>query len=332
MASDEKDEKNKTTQDQQAPADALSRTPDELEEEAIATGTNVKKDSGAKKLSPFKQFLRKINVYLLMFLVILAVSIIFTVVLYLNSAKIPVAPTIESQQLTQDALKKLANTDASVGNTSQTLTIQGNAVIAGQTLMRGDLNVAGNLQTGGSIQGPSLTISGQSNLGPTQINNLQVSGNTAVQGDVSLKNLSVAGTSTFAGAMTASQLTVTNLTLSGNATLQVPNHISFPGSQPARASIDASVLGAGGSASINGSDTAGTVNVNTGNNPVPGCFVKFTFNQRYSNTPRVIISPVGAAAGQAQYYAIRDNAGFSVCSANAMMANQVFAYDYFITN
>lgn len=331
------DTENQSPQDeQQAPSDALSRTPDELEEEqaeqAAANPSSTPSDDPAvKKISPVKKFFRKVNLYFLLFLLLVVVAGAIAAVSYLNSKKTAPEPNFASQGLTEDALKQLANSDATVGNSSQTLTIQGNAIIAGQTLTRGNLNVAGNFQSGGSIQGPSLTISGQANLGETQINSLQVATNTAIQGSTTLRDLNVAGTSSFSGPMTASQITVTKLILSGNATLEIPNHISFTGPSPSR-TINAGVLGGGGSASVNGSDTAGTVNINTGNNTVAGCFIRIDFNQKFSNQPHVIISPVGAGAGLTQYYVTRDTSGFSICTNNAAPAYQVFAFDYFVTN
>lgn len=251
----------------QAPADALSRTPEDLEQEQAASESAAASDQPTeKKLSPIKQFLRKANVYFLGFILLLIIAGVIAIVTYLNSQKAPTTPDIASQQLSEEALQQLSNTDASVGSNSQTLTIQGNAIIAGQTLMRGNLNVAGNFQTGGSIQGPTLSISGKSSLGDTQLSSLQVEQNTAIQGSTTLRDLSVSGTTTLSGAVTASKLTVTQLVLSGNASLQIPNHISFTGPTPSR-SITSSVLGSGGSASINGSDTTGTININTGNNP-----------------------------------------------------------------
>jgi hypothetical protein len=322
--------------DQQAPADALSRTPEDLEseqvEEIIATNPSEPSEAPVvKKISPLKKFFRKVNLYFLIFILLVIVAGAIAVVNYLNSQKAAPEPNIASQGLTQEALKQLANTDATVGNTSQTLTIQGNAIIAGQTLMRGNLNVAGNFQTGGSIQGPSLTISGATNLGATQINSLQVATNTTIQGSTTVRDLNVAGTSSFSGAMTASQITVTKLILSGNAVLEIPNHISFTGPSPGR-SINTTVLGGGGSASVNGSDTSGTININTGSNTTAGCFVRIIFQQAFTSQPRVIISPVGSAAGQTQYYITRDNSGFSVCTINPAPTNQVFAFDYFVTN
>lgn len=318
----------------QAPADALSRTPDDLQKEQIeqtADKDAISEDPSGKKISPIKKFFRKVNLYFLIFFLLIVVAGAVTIVNYLNSQKAAPAASVATQGLTQSALKDLANTDATVGNTSQTLTIQGNAVIQGQTLMRGDLNVAGNFQTGGNIRGAGLTVSGSTNLGATQINGLQVATNLAVQGSTTLQDLNVAGTSSFGGAMTASQITVTRLILSGNAMLQVPNHISFAGPSPNR-TINASILGSGGTASVNGSDTGGTVNVSTGNNPLAGCFVQINFNLPFSSQPHVIVSPVGAAAGQTEYYVTRTNTSFSICAAAPAPANQTFAYDYFVTD
>lgn len=321
---------------QQDPADALSRTPDDLEEEKAAqaaadTDLSGLDEEAPKKISPLKKFLKKVNIYFLIFLILLIVAAAIAVVSFLNSQKAPETPDVENQALTSEALQQLANTDTSVGSTSQTLNIQGNAIVAGQMLTRGNLNVAGSFQTGGSIQAPGLTISGSANLGEAQLNSLQVATNTAIQGTTTMRDLNVSGTASFSGAVTASQITVTRLILSGNATLEVPNHISFTGSTPSRA-VNGSVLGNGGTSSVSGSDTAGTVNVNSGNNPTTGCFIRLTFAQAFTRTPRVVVTPIGAPAGQMQYYVDRNTAGFSICSANAPAANQAFSFDYFITN
>lgn len=319
--------------DQQAPADALSLTPDEIAEETknTAAAGPTPDQLGEKQLSPLKRLFRKVNVYLLIFGLLLVVAAVITVVTYFNSQKPPEEPNVASQQLTTDALKQLANTDASVGNTSQTLTIQGNAIIAGQTLTRGNLNVAGNFQSGGSVTAPNLTVSGTSNLGTTQINSLQVATNTSIQGTTTVRDLNVSGATSLSGAVTASQITVTRLILSGNAVLQVPNHISFTGSTPSR-SPNAAALGAGGTLSINGSDVSGTININTGAGTAAGCFASITFQQVYTNPPHVLVSPIGSAAAQVQYYVDRNTKGFSLCTINAAPTNQTFAFDYFITN
>lgn len=320
---------------QEAPADALSRTPDDLEQEEVerkAASNQASTDTVAgKKVSPVKAFFRKVNVYFLGFVLLAVIAGAITLTSYLNSQKPTPKAQIEGQALTEDALKELSNTDASVGNTSQTLTIQGNAIVAGEALMRGNLNVAGNFQVGGTIRAPSITISGESNLGTAQVNRLQVAEDLAVQGNTTVRNLSASGTASFGGAVTAPQLTVSRLILGGNAELQIPNHISFTGPSPSRGATGGA-LGNGGSASVNGSDTSGTVNIRTGTGTVAGCFVRINFNQSFSRQPKVIVSPVGAGAGQTQYYVDRDQAGFSICTASAAPGSQTFAYDYFVAN
>ena len=317
---------------QDSPADALSRDPEDLAQEqslnAPAPTTKPKK----KRLTKIKAFLRKLNVYFLFFLLIVIVAGAITVVMYLNSQQEPEDPDVAVQEISQEALQQLANNDVSIGDTSQTLTIQGSAVIEGQTLMRGNLSVAGNIQSGGSIQGSSLNIPGESNLGgQVQINNLQVATDLAIQGTTTVRDLSASGSASFGGSVQANQLTVTNLILSGNSTLEVPNHISFTGPSPSR-TMNGGVLGGGGSTSINGSDSAGTVNINTGGGTSAGCMTRITFNQPYSKQPYVIVSPVGAGVGNMNYYVERDQSGFSICTSNAPAANQSFAFDYFVMN
>lgn len=328
------DKDTKPEQDKsQASADALSKSPDELDaEKAAKAAENPEPEKPKEKqVSPIKKFFRRVNLYFLLFGLLLAVAGVITTVNYLNSQKPPADPNIATQELTQDALKQLASTDATVGGAAQTLTIQGNAIIAGQTLMRGNLNVAGAIQSGSSINAPTLTISGTSNLGETQINNLQVATNLAVQGNTTLRDLTVAGTSSFSGPMTASQITVTRLVVSGVGGLEVPNHISFGGPTPGRSFIGSGILGSGGTASNSGSDTSGSISINSGNNPNGnGCIIRLNFNREFTSQPRVIISPINRAAGQMEYYVERSNSGFSLCTANTPTANQTFAFDYFV--
>jgi hypothetical protein len=118
--------------------------------------------------------------------------------------------------------------------------------------------------------------------------------------------------------------------MSGNATLQIPNHISFTGPSPSAARISGPI-GNGGTVSINGSDTSGTLNVSTGNGPTAGCFATITFNQKLSGTPRIIITPVGAAAGGTQYYVNSPSTtGFQICTATAAPANAELSYNFFV--
>ncbi len=286
-------------------------------------GKDVKKPGGLKVL------LKRFNMYLLIFIFIAVVAGVISTVMYLNSRKTPKTPTVANQTLTPDTLKQLANSDATVGSTGQTLTIQGNAVVDGQMLIRGNLNIAGTIQVGAPLSVGNLTVSNTANLPATQINSLQVATSTNLQGAVTIKNgIDVSGTASFSGSIVASQITVTNLTLSGNAQLQVPNHVAFTGPSPSRV-VHSGALGGGGSASVNGSDTSGSLNINTGSSPQPGCFVDITFSKPFAGTPRIVISAGSGAAAQTQYYTTRSKTGFSICTANAAPAFSELEYDWF---
>lgn len=285
-----------------------------------------------KKPGGLKALLKRVNVYLLGFIFLLVVAGVISIVTFLNSKKPPDEPNIVNKNLTSDELKQLANSNATVGDTGQTLTVQGNAIFSGQVLVRSDLNVAGAIKLGGDLTTQNFTASGTVNLADTQIQSLQVAKNSTLQGTVTVQHdLNVAGVSSFNGAITAHQLTVTNLILSGNARLSVPNHVTFPGASPTR-SVDHGVLGSGGSASISGSDTAGTANINTGSGTSSGCFITLTFNKPFSNTPHVVVTPVGSAAGKLDFYVNRSRSNFSICTGNAAPTRQNFAFDYFITD
>lgn len=289
-----------------------------------------------KQPSAIKKLFKKVNLYFLIFIFIVVIAGAIAVVSFLNNKKVPKTPTIATQKLDQDTLNQLANTDVTVGGSGQTLTVQGNAIFAGQILAKSSLSVAGSIQANSikiatETNTAQLTVSGKSNLNDVQANTLQVANGATIQGSLTLqKDLNVGGTTSLSGPVTASQITVTNLILSGNATLQVPNHISFTGASPTR-SINPAPLGAGGTASVNGSDTAGTVSISTGNGTVAGCFITLTFNQKFTSTPRVIIGPVGAGAGLTQFYADPTLTGFSICTDNPAPTGQTFGYNYFVT-
>jgi len=322
---------------QTAPKDALTKSNDELGSEAASEtatnpdGTTSPDGKPAKKVSPLKIFLKRFNVYLLLFVLVVVVGAIVVIVGFLNGKKQPKSPTISNQTLTQDQLKQLANSDATVGDTGQTLTVQGNEIVTGQVLIRNNLNVAGSIQIANKLSIPSLEVSGNTSLADTQIGTLQVAQGSTFQGIVTLQNgLNVAGAAAFNGPISASQITVTKLIMSGNSTLTIPNHIAFTGAAPGR-TINFGVLGAGGSSSVSGSDLAGTISINTGSGPQAGCFVTMTFNNKFTGTPHVTVTPIGAAAGLLQWYVNRSTTSFSICTNNTPSANQAFGFDYFIT-
>ena len=140
------------------------------------------------------------------------------------------------------------------------------------------------------------------------------------------KNLTVGGGGTFGGAVSAPQINVTSLQLSGNLTLT--KHIAAGGATPSRSNGDA--LGSGGTTSVSGSDIAGSVNVNTGSGPSAGCFLTVNFTTKYNSSPRVMVTPVGSGAANLAYYTNRTTSNFSICAANTPPGNASFGFDYFV--
>lgn len=306
--------------------DALETQEPDASVDGSAKPSPVTLPSARKK--SFKQRIQVGNLYLLIFGLILAVAAAIVTVAYFQGQKQDKATTVGSQSLNQKALDQLASANTTIGDPKQVLAIQSNAVFNGKVLVRGSLEVAGGLQVGGTLSLQDVTISGTAIIDTVQINkNLAVGGDSAVSGTSSVqKSLQVNGGGTFGGPVAAPQITTSVLQLNGELTLT--KHITAGGASPTRTNGPA--LGNGGTSSVGGSDTAGSISINTGGGTSAGCYIAITFAQKYNSTPRVIISPIGADAGALSYYVTRTTAGFSVCSTAAAAAGATFAFDYFV--
>jgi hypothetical protein len=235
--------------------------------------------------------------------------------------------TSSTSSLTDQQLSALKGNTTLVGDAKQTLDVQSNSIFEGQVLLRSDLNVAGAIKVGGGLSLSSITVGGAGNFGQLGVNGgLNVGGDTTLQGQLTVqKGLTVGGSTTF-GNLAASQLTVTSLQLKGD--LSVNRHVVTAGGNPGRS--NGTALGSGGTASVSGSDTAGTVTINTGGSPPAGCFITINFVQKFGTTPHVVISPSNSAAATIQYYVNRGPTNFSVCSNGVPAASTNYTYDYVV--
>ncbi len=187
------------------------------------------------------------------------------------------------------------------------------------------MEVAGTIKVGGDLAIPGLTVSGSSKLGDVQANTLAVSGVTTLNGALTGRGgATISGKSAFTD-LTASQLTTGSLQLNGD--LSLTRHITAGGPIPAIARGVA--LGGGGTASVSGSDTAGSITISTGSAPPAGCFMTLTFQKAFATTPHIIITPIGSAAAGITYYVNRGTAEFSICTSNGAPASSTFGFDYF---
>ncbi len=271
----------------------------------------------------------RMNVYLLMFILIIVLSLAVVVVIFFQSRTTTTPEdSIAQQKLSSETLQELASNGVQVGDPKQVLSIQSNSVFAGTVLVKGELQVAGGLKLGaGGLNIPDLSVGGSAIINQLQTQALAVAGNAAVQGQLTVQqNISVNGNAAFNGTVTTPQLTTNRLQLSGDLTLT--RHIVAGGGIPGR--TNGGALGSGGTSSISGSDTAGTININTGGGASSGCLVTVNFNQAFSSTPHVSVTPIGAGAADLNYYINRSGGNFSVCSTNAPPSNQSFGFDYII--
>jgi len=314
------------------------------QEPVDATGGNTSPGPGAEngkpapdsgkpavtKSSPLKRLWQKFNIYLLLFVLVILVAVGVTIGLFLKDkgAEKQAQDIIDSQSLSDSALKQLANSDVTVGNSRQVLKVESNAIFAGSVLVRNDLEVAGTIKVGGELQLPGITVSGASRFNQLQADNLTIGSNATVQGAfVAKKGITVTGNSSF-DTLSAAQITTTAFQLNGE--LRLTNHISAGGPSPSAGRGGA--VGNGGTVSVSGSDTTGSVVINTGGGTGAGCFATINFARRFNSTPHVVVTPIGSGAASLNYYVNRSSSEFSICTASPAPTGQTFGFDYIVLN
>ncbi len=297
-------------------------------EDSASTSSPDKKLKSKEKRSlanRLRDLITHLNIYLLLFILIVVIVVGFTLVSIQRNKKEAAPTTISTQSLSADDLKKLNSSDTSVGDPKQTLTIASNAIFAGKVLIRDSLDIAGGLKIGGPLNLPGLTVSGTATFDQIQTNKLTVASDTNIQGQLTaLKGITVTGGGSFGGPISAPQITVQSFQLTGD--LQLNRHIDAGGVTPGK--TNGSALGSGGTSSLSGTDTAGTITINTGGSPAAGCFVTITFTQKFNATPHVVVTPIGSAGAGLNYYVNRSNGDFSLCTTNPAPAGANFSFDY----
>jgi cytoskeletal protein CcmA (bactofilin family) len=274
----------------------------------------------------FKDRLRHMNIYFLLFLLALVIAVMALVIGLQKSHNAATPTEISTQTLSTDAINQLKGNDVKIGDAQQTLSVESNAVFAGRVLVQGGVDVAGALKVGGTLSLSTLAVSGTSALANTQTSDLAVSGNAGIQGQVTIqKSLNVSGGATFGGAVSVPQLTATSLQL--NSDLQFSGHINAGGATPGRS--NGTAVGSGGTTSVSGTDTAGTVTIGTGTGPVAGCFVTVSFATKFNATPHVVITPSSSDAADLNFYITKNITGFSICADNPL-ASKNYSFDYIV--
>jgi cytoskeletal protein CcmA (bactofilin family) len=290
-------------------------TPEEDSSTPVSTGVvapdAVTPANSALKESIFKRLLGKINVYLILLVAVLLVLVGVSYFAIAQNRKSDKQGSLNTTKLTADALAKLGSTDSSVGDAKQTLTVESNAIFTGGVLIKGNIDIAGGIKVGANLTLPSLNVSGAASVDQLSAKSLTSSGDVAIQGKLTIQNgLSVKGGASFSSAVSAPQITVDKLQLNGD--LQLSRHVTTNGGIPGH--TNGSALGGGGTASNSGSDTAGTITINTGNSAPAGCFITLSFSTAFGGIPHVVISPSSSSAAAIDYYTNRTASGFSICT------------------
>jgi cytoskeletal protein CcmA (bactofilin family) len=316
-------EDKNTTENQ--PANSL-----EVAETSVAV---VKNDEVKVKTPLWNKVVSKlsfINIYLLLFVFIVILGVIITYIGVRNNQKVDQKGKIDAQNLSDQALKNINNNNTQIGDAKQTLTVASNSVFNGKALFRDSIDVAGTIRVGGALSLPGITVSGNSAFESVTISNsLAIAGDATISGNLAVqKSLSVSGGATFGGAISAAQLNIDRLTLNQDVVLN--RHIRTGGGVPGVSS--GSAVGSGGTVSINGSDTAGTITMNTGGSPGPGVLASVNFVNVYDGEPRVIITPVGSAASGIDWYTTRTSNGFTVNTSTPSPGATSFSFDYVVIN
>jgi cytoskeletal protein CcmA (bactofilin family) len=270
------------------------------------------------------------NIYLVLFVFIVVIAAMITYIGVRNNSKIDDQGKINSQDLSSQAINDITSNNTQIGDPKQTLTIASNSVFNGKVLFRDSIDVAGTIKVGGALSLPGITVSGSSAFESVSISNsLAIAGDTNISGNLVVqKGLTVSGGASFGGAISASQLNIDRLTL--NQDVLFNRHIKTGGGVPGVSTGGAA--GGGGTSSINGSDTAGTVTINAGGSPSSGTLANVNFVNGFESEPHVVVTPVGSAAGSLNWYITRTSTGFSINTNNAPAGSTSFSFDYIVLN
>lgn len=314
-----------------------SNSLENLEEETKSTPQHedLPKTPATKKskglIGKLKDFASGLNVYLLLFLVLLLIGgIIFFVVF--QASQDGQDATIETQELTQESVDELIGSDARVGDPKQILTVESDSVFTGKVLIRDGLDVAGPIKVGGSLSLPGITVSGASAFDEVTINTLTIAGDASIQGQLSVQEgLTVSGPVTFSGTFSAATFAIQSLQV--DQELIVNRHIDAGGPTPGVSSGGA--VGSGGTVTISGTDTAGTVTVNIGGGASAGVLATVNFAVAFSGTPHVVITPVASqgsptvTGSQKFYLSNRTSNSFSIATSGGLPAGSI-SFDYIV--
>lgn len=275
-----------------------------------SVGLEVAEENTAPKMiklpaAPNRNRWSKKRIIFTLLAVIAVLALLTAVILYIRSSSKP-EPTvvINTQSLDNGTLNQLTTENGAADGKQQltitpdtlfhnNVTINKDLLVNGRTTLQSALNVARDLAVGG---------------------NTTVGGNLSVTGQISAGNLNV-GT-----------VSMGTLQISGN--LELRGHIVPTGPVP---TIKTSVAAAGGTARIDGTDTAGTITIVMAGAVPAGEMVIVTFNTAFNATPKLQLTPVSNAAAKLDYFATKTAGFFTIEAASLPTPGSTYIFDYFVT-
>ena len=218
--------------------------------------------------------------------------------------------TINTQSLDNGTLNQLTNNLN--GEVKEQLTISPNTIFKNNAVVQGSAEVSKDLTVAGKVD---------------------IQGATSIRDNLTVgRALSVGNSLTVNGLITAASLNVgsiaiSSINISGN--LVFGGHLVPNGSTP---SARTSAAAGGGSVTISGNDTSGTIVIKTGSSGlVAGEIAIITFRSAFSTTPKVQLTPVSEAGSSLRYYATKTANFFTINTGNAAAPNTPYTFDYLIT-
>jgi hypothetical protein len=221
------------------------------------------------------------------------------------------APTvvINTQSLDNGTLNEITSKNGDPSK--QQLTITPDTIFKNNVSVQGSTDIVKNLSVGGTAN---------------------IQGATDVRDTLSVgKSLSVGTNLTVNGLITAASLNVGSLTISSinlSSHLVFGGHIIPSGSAPAARTSSAA---GGGSVSISGNDTAGTITITTGGGPIAGELAIITFHSAFSTTPKVQLTPLNISASGLNYFVTHTAGLFTVNTSTVPSPNTTYIFDYLVT-
>jgi predicted acyltransferase (DUF342 family) len=243
-------------------------------------------------------------------IVILAINAAVLGFILKNKSKDDSSLSKNKVTISGDVLNQLGVNSTTVGNSGIKLTVGPDAEFKGKVTIAGDVAISGQLKLNNKFSAADASFTqleaGKTSLSQLSVNGdgnfhggINVGGKTQLQGAVTITKLltvsnsvNVSGNLAVGGTLSAGSFSAHTLT--SNGSLTVNGHLLTGGQTPGVSA--GGHLGSNGTVSISGNDTAGVVAVNIGVGGTAGNLANVSFRSSYGRLPRVVVTPVGAAA------------------------------------